>query len=150
MLPTLDDASHQGKPPKSHSAQMYGPGRSTTSSPSSCAVRGQCGSAHGSPWAVQCRQPAPEGRFRQELAATLALHSQALAARPAAGDPPHLGQAEPALQVGGTIPAVLARVRLVYVPGHIHLHRIQPARQGGVWGPGRAPVAAPSEGLAGL
>ena len=31
-------ASHQGRPPKSHSAQMYGPGRSSTMRPSSCAM----------------------------------------------------------------------------------------------------------------
>ena len=32
-------SSHAGRPPKSHSAQTYGPGRRMTSSPSSCAAR---------------------------------------------------------------------------------------------------------------
>src|SRR4051812_11087186 len=32
-------SSQDGKPPNSHSAQLYGPGRTITQSPSSCAVR---------------------------------------------------------------------------------------------------------------
>lgn len=31
--------SHEGNPPNSHSAQLYGPGRTITHNPSSCAVR---------------------------------------------------------------------------------------------------------------